>query len=502
MAHLSRHKQIASKNKATAVSFLPTVKTYVSSNLNQGLKFKCGCCSESFPTKESLAIHMQQHTVTQAKPKSSCIIPPIVTKSTNDSSSSVLEIKSEPVVQTTSLFEDIEELSHQEPQPQAPGSVGVCTEEQKGRVCLLALLNNGVCSDLSHRAPAAGPGQISPQNSSVSAGEQTISITVSIPSCVNGGQMTEQQLSIPAVSQHSNSTCLSYPVTFANSPVTSTLGLNSLSVINTQSNKLQENILNSSNQRFNLNHTSSLQNNCLDLPDLCDSFPISKLGSKGVENSQELVLKDRGNETSSKWSVDKSIENVTNNMSNSTSMMSSSGLVQSMDMPCLLEEEMLPKEDSIQESFGMTSGKVHTFKSDLSVAPNKVGKNTEIQGMTNAIVHPDLTESSNKNGTGSVQNIAIVSVKSVQMNKESYEENNSVIDWFYASSGKEISPVIEGQRASDLESPAEASWFSESDQMSVSDKLLNEKCNAAGYSISTDACIVSHKITTEGSKKL
>ncbi|XP_034232088.1 zinc finger protein 236-like [Thrips palmi] len=496
MAHLSRHKQISSKTKATSVPVLSTVKTYVSETSSQGLKFKCGCCSESFPTKESLAIHMQQHTVTQAKPKANSALSPNVSKSNNEST--LLEIKSEPVVQTSSLFEDIEELSHHEPQAQALGSVGVCTEEQKGRVCLLALLNNGVCSDLSHRAPASGSLQNSPQNSSVlneskvnvSAGDQTISITVSIPSCLDGGPMMEQQLSIPAVShQSSNSTCLSFPVTFTNSPVTSTLVNTSFSVIDTQINKLQENNLNTSNQNALENHSSSLQNNCLDLPDLCDPFP--EVANQVAQNSPELVTKGNNSKKASPaWGRKILVKNITDHaVSTPTSIMPSSRLVQSMDMPSLLEEDMLPNEDSNQETFRLASGEVRTFES---------GKNTESLGRINTSSQPDLTGSLNKNGTDSVKNIAIVSVTSVQVNKDSYDENNIVSDWFYASSGKDISPVLEGQKAKDIDAPAEASWFPESDQISVSEKLHNEKCSAAGYS--TDSCISSQKLTTEGSK--
>lgn len=541
MAHLSRHKQIASKSKATAVSFLPTVKTFVSNTAGQELKFKCGCCSESFPTKESLALHMQQHTVTQTKPKVSCILSSNVSKSNNDSSSSLMELRVEPVVQTSSLFEDIEELSHHEPQAQAPGSVGVCTEEQKGRVCLLALLNNGVCSDLSHRAPPVQSSIVLNQpKEGVSSEEQTISITVSIPSCVSGGQMTEQkisipavpqlsnsnflngghmaeqqisipavpplsnsnflntgqmteqQLSIPVVSQHSNSTCISYPVTFNHPPVTSSLGINSLSVIDAQCTKIDENNLNSSNQNLNM----SLQTNSLDLPDLCDSFPaVSKLGSQEIANSHEVVSK-KGTST---WGDSNPVENETDHRSTT---ISSRRLDQGMDMPNLLEDDMLPGEDSHQESSGIISGKGNRFESKLPVTSNEVGKDSKPQGKNNSNAQPDFSVISNKNGSESEKKIAIVSVKtSVQMKKEGHDENNVLTDWFYASSGKDDSSVLERPTENYLDSPAEPAWFPESDQMSVSGKLHNDKCSSVGYSISSDACITSLKITTEANNR-
>lgn len=482
MAHLSRHKQVI-KNKGPTVTVLPSVKTSVpfsnAQNFARAIKFKCGCCSETFVTKESLAMHMQLHTVPQPKAKANSILPSVLCRPiVNQTAPPVHHIKTEPKVQASALFEDIEQLNQQE----APVSVGVCTEEQKGRVCLLALLNNGVCSDLSHRSPVECAGEslseISPINSATKlngpSDEPTISITVSIPNVLNGGQLAQQQLSFSTISNHSNATNLPYPMPMENPSVGSTV--QHLTSASDEHQKIQNN-LKLPSQNFSMDQGSDLQSNCLDLPDLCDAAfqDEPKLNNQNAQNAQDIIVKEASdNSISTVWSNGNAVENLTENVIN-TPVVPTGTQTQSMDMPSLLDEDFLRSDEQGQDAFIQLSGKCQADSGEGNAPNLQNGNPSEVNLVTKQseglqehqkdTVDGDSASlsSSDSNTSDTVKNIAIVSVTSVPVNRDNFNSENTTNDWFYSNASKELSSVLEDKKVIDKETSLQGPWLHDDD---------------------------------------
>lgn len=470
MAHLSRHKQI-DKIKG-AVPFGSSGKPAVNNN-NESfvqMKFKCGCCSEYFPTKESLALHMQLHTGPQTKPRVKSNLPSPINNPVGDYDSSGQLLKLEATVQTSSLFEDIEQLSQQD----IPLSEGVCLEEQKGRVCLLALLNNGVCSDLSHRSSA----EVDPQNIPVlppvscvpkvsnQNSEQTISITVSIPSAINGGQMTEQHISLTSVSESSCVRNMSYPVTLTNTSTLPSLCGNPASEPCIQSKKPILSCPKLEPGSFNTSQRTGLDNN-FDMPDLLDtSLEDVKLNSQtdqhsvprnDVSSDKITCTWNKGNAYSTTTAVNVPLDPV-------------SGESQSLDMPSLLDDDLLPSSDNTNQEIFVQMPATCTLNQNPSnisslhqanapseaILCNNPRKDLEVTAQSNSIP----LASANKNVSDTNKNIAVVNVKSIPMNRDSFDTES---DWFYPSSDKEITSVLDSKKLNEMEPPVPSSWFNDSD---------------------------------------
>lgn len=505
MAHLSRHKQV-DKPKLTPAGVPLSTKSSLNNNatenFSQDIKFKCGCCSESFSNKESLALHMHLHTGPQLKSKVVSVPANVVTESIRDANSAVNRPDLNRTVEASTLFEDIEQLS----QPDIPPSAGVCSEEQKGRVCLLALLNNGVCSDITHRAPVEYQ---MPSESNVvstiskvnnSSEQQTISITVSIPSVINGRQSTEQQLSFSAISDHSNSTNILYPLSLPKQPVIENLTVNSSSHQPVgEMKKLEEN---DSCQNFAIAHHSGLGNSSLDMPDLLGSScpdvqeVTSQTVNKSLSPSITKNLKER--DTLSGWNGSNS--DVTPKLS-----MSSSRSVQ--DMPSLLDEDLIESGRQRPENFVQITDACHLQGDEVvsvvtqSICRSKssINQDEEINAVVQAKPSSPLG-SDHKDIPDSVGNIAIVNVTSVQMNRDSFDAETIATDWFYSSPSKDAVPDM--KEVKEVTSSLQESWLSDgnSNSMPVSDKnLLNETFNSSEYSISGDSCSTPRRIVGEES---
>ncbi|KAK3927204.1 Paternally-expressed gene 3 protein [Frankliniella fusca] len=506
MAHLSRHKQVDKVKSCAplASSGKPSVNNN-NKNFEQ-MKFKCGCCSEYFPTKESLALHMPLHTGPQPKPKVNCVLPLSMNNHVEERTSSSQLPKLESTIETSSLFEDIEQLSHQD----IPVAEGVCLEEQKGRVCLLALLNNGVCSDLSHRAPA----EINPQSMakppSVScasklsnqSNEQTISITVSIPSEINGGQMTEQHISFTSVSD-SNVRNVSYPITLSNTSTVPSLATKPSSESSIQSKKPQFSGLKVEPGNANTCQGSAQPNN-FDLPDLLDTSVDDSKVSTQTDRHPTQRSDVSPNKIACTWTKENSYSSET---TTNGPLVSANGETQSLDMPSLLDELLESSDSRNEEIFGRVNDTCdlnpntannasaqHVDSSEFNIDSNlSKGSNTTETDKSSS----ESLASSDKNITDTVKNIAVVNVTGISVNRDSFDSEN---DWFYSSSDKDISTILNVKKLNEIDPPVPSSWFHDSDLTLAGKKLLNENCDASLFPVASDSRVNEQNTSSEESK--
>lgn len=453
MAHLSRHKQVE-KTRTTSISQSSTVKSSmnITGNPVQVPYFKCGCCSESFSTKESLALHMQLHTGPQLKPKVSAVDKKPASETMLPAPNSV----SLPSVLASTLFEDIEQLSHQEP----PVSEGVCSEEQRGRVCLLALLNNGVCSDLSHRVPAS----ISHEESSFTSDESnpkeskcndgsTISITVSIPNVMNGEQIGKQQLTLPAIPNFSTPSSVLYPVTLSSASVTSASSFAPLSGASCPINNVSDH--DNTDKSLSGGLHSDVSSNCLDMPTLSDNCfeDVSKSTCKPSHVSTDTFRDDDMKDSSAcTWLGSDSIGNFVSGDTIDMSIISTCRPVQGLDMPSLLDEDLLPNDGKGMKNFEEVPETclIGNSTSESKLSTNKVGTNVDnvkpLLDQTNNNIHSEMLAvsmgSCNKNL--SVGNISPLSVRD-PMNSDTCDADSSPNEWIFTHHEKGTSSVSEAR---------------------------------------------------------
>ena len=512
MAHLSRHKQV-DKSKLTAATIpiwtKSSLKNNTRDNLAQDITFKCGCCSQSFSSKESLALHMHMHTGPQ--PKTKVISIPSTELSKPISYTNVNHPVPETFVQTSTLFDDIEQLS----QTDISSTSGVCLEEQKGRVCLLALLNNGVCSDVTHRAQEDY--QKTSENTIVSSisklrnpnEQHTISITVSIPNVDNGSQSADQQLSFSTISGNSNSSNISYPMSLPKQLVAEKFSTNSSSSQPEEvlKKKQEENKSGSSSQNFTISHNSGLDSGGLDMPDLLDnSFQPGQEVNIESNHSSNPSACGSGNEkeTVCGWNTSNSDVNLRESVLDMPLVPSNRSV---QDMPSLLDEDLLGSEEKNPETVPQIS-EVNHLKGDeaqIHVQSECKIKSSVSQDQEegNALVKAKVSSpvGNDRGVSDSVENIAIISVTSVQMNRDNFDAEAIAADWFYSSQSKDSPTTPDLREIKDVNSSIQDSWLSDGTSLQISEKNVpSETFNSSKYATLNDSCISSGDIIGEESK--